>query len=394
MGPQGGRPNEEQNRSIGTGFIISEDGLIVTNSHVVRATDNISVQLIGESKSFPAEIIGDDSRTDVALIKIKADRKLPFADLGNSDTVEVGEWVAAFGNPYGHTFSMTKGIISAKQREITELSPVAFLQTDASINPGNSGGPLVNTKGEVIGVNTAIDARAQGIGFAIPINEIKRIKPQLEKLGYVVRGYLGVGIDNVSIRAQRALRLKDPYGALIMSVEPGSPAEKGGLQDYDVVKKFNGKNLDSANDFVNAVKDSPIDSMATLEVIRNGETKSLKVKVGTPPDQKSVRRQSRATPPQGQADSKGIGLELSPFSQKLANQLKISPKAPQGVVVTKVKEGSAAWRAGLRTSDIILDVNKEKVKTPQEVFAALRSGENILRVYNAQNLSLVFLEVE
>ncbi len=395
MGGQG-MPRERRAHSIGTGFIIDEDGLIVTNSHVVNAADQIEVQLIGEDKFYKAELIGDDSTVDLALIKIKADKKLPVAKLGDSDKVRVGEWVAAFGNPYGHSFSMSKGIVSAKQRHISELSPVQFIQTDASINPGNSGGPLVNTKGEVIGINAAIDARAQGIGFTIPVNELKKIRKQLEKHGHVIRGYVGIGIDNITRRAQRALKLKDPHGALVMSIEKGGPAARGGIQTYDVIKKFDGKKITDSKDLINAVKSTPINKLAKVEVIRNGKTVNLKVKVGTPPGE-SLQAQKRQRPrPQkrGAIDPHNLGIRISGFTPKLAREFGLPKDAPKGPIVTVVEEGSPAWRSGLRPGDIILDVNQRKVRSPKGVFTLLRKGENILRVYNSGNLSLVFVEIE
>ncbi|MCB0393403.1 MAG: trypsin-like peptidase domain-containing protein [Bdellovibrionales bacterium] len=393
MGPQGqGRPLQQ---GIGTGFIIDEDGLIVTNSHVVRGADTIQVQLIGETKFYSAELVGDDPRTDVALIKINPGRKLVYAELGDSDKVEVGEWVAAFGNPYGHSFSVSKGIISAKHREISELSPVPFLQTDASINPGNSGGPLVNIEGKVIAVNAAVDARAQGIGFAIPINEIKRVRPQLEKLGYVVRGYIGVGIDNISVRAQRALNLEDNEGAIVMSVEPGGPADRAGIKDYDVIKKVGSKNIHDANELVNSIKDTPINSTVKVQILRNGSAKTVDVKVGAPPNQNVARtKPNRKGGRDKPVDEKGLGLSLSPVNSEVARRLKLPKDAPRGVAVINVSPESTAWKAGLRKGDVILDVNKSRVKTPKDFYAKVRPGENILRVYNSQSLSLVFLEVE
>ena len=210
-----GRPQKQRPRqSLGTGFIIRQDGLIITNNHVINNADIINVSLSSSKETYTAKIIGKDERTDTALIKITASKNLPFVNLGDSDHLQVGEWVAAFGNPFGHSNSMSKGIISAIGREIDQLNRFPFLQTDASINPGNSGGPLVNTAGEVIGMNTAIDARAQGIGFAIPINNIKTILTSLEKEGGVRRGYLGVTLKNIDKEIKSALGLKDTKGSL------------------------------------------------------------------------------------------------------------------------------------------------------------------------------------
>ncbi|MEK7354883.1 MAG: trypsin-like peptidase domain-containing protein, partial [Bdellovibrionota bacterium] len=234
-GPPGnggrGQPREQM-MGLGTGFIIRDDGLIITNNHVVEQADIIKVQLdSSDGKLYEAEVIGRDARTDLALIKIDAKKKLPYAQLGESKSVQVGEYVAAFGNPYGHAHTMTIGIVSAIGREIAEINRFPFIQTDASINPGNSGGPLVNAQGYVVGVNTAIDARAQGIGFAIPIDNVKQIVAALEKDGRIRRGFIGVGIATVDEDIAAQLGMKDaPRGVLVTQVLRGGPADKAGIK--------------------------------------------------------------------------------------------------------------------------------------------------------------------
>ena len=385
---------------VGTGFLIDSEGLILTNSHVIKATQMPEVQLIGnEKKYYPTEIIGNDSRFDIALIKIKGEKPkdLPFAKLGDSDKVQVGEWVAAFGNPFGHSFSVSKGIISAKQRHIEQLSPVAFLQTDASINPGNSGGPLVNMRGEVIGVNTAIDARAQGIGFAIPINVVKKIKPQLQRLGYVVRGYLGVGIEDIGPRAMQALGLSNQNGALVLQVESGSPADKAGVRPYDVIIKFNDKDIKGPKDLINAVRDSEVGKRAILQFIRKGKRQSLRVMVGSSPQQQKEKK--RVSPPtskkkKGLSDSHQIGLWLSQFSEELAQKYQIENAPFKKPIVTHVQYDGVAWKSGLREGDMILDVNRQPSgTTAQSIFRKLKKGQNILRVFNRGKVSLVFIDI-
>lgn len=379
---------------IGTGFIIDSSGLILTNSHVIKATKMPEVQLSGGEKYYPTEIIGDDPRFDIALIKIKG--KLPpnlqFAKFGDSDKVQVGQWVAAFGNPFGHTFTMTKGIISAKQRHIDRLSPVALLQTDASINPGNSGGPLVNMRGEVIGVNTAIDARAQGIGFAIPINVVKKVKPQLQRLGYVVRGYLGVGIDTISQRAMQALGLADQDGALVLQVESESPAHKAGIKTYDVIKKFNQTEIKTPMDLINAVKDYEVGKIATVHLIRRGKYKTIRVQVGTTSQQ--PRRVSKTNAPEGSKDPYQLGFALLNFDEDLAEEYGNSKSPFQRPIVSHVTYDSVAWKAGLRQGDLILDVNRQPTtSSAKSVFSKLNKGQNILRVFNKGKISLIFLDV-
>ncbi|MCB0412738.1 MAG: trypsin-like peptidase domain-containing protein, partial [Bdellovibrionales bacterium] len=275
LGPQF-QYSQQPRTSLGTGFIIRKDGLILTNNHVIDKADIIKVQLSEDDNTlYDATIIGKDARTDIALIKIDAKKDLPVANLGSSGDLEVGEWVAAFGNPFGHGHTMTKGIISAKGRSIDEINRFSFLQTDASINPGNSGGPLVNTKGEVVGVNSAIDPRAQGIGFAIPIDDVKSILPQLEKNGGIKRGYLGIYMDNITPRAQQALDLKVDHGALVLKIIPGSPAYKAKLKPYDVILEFNGHKTDDVQELMRAVSDSTVGQTIKVKIFRDGKETSL-----------------------------------------------------------------------------------------------------------------------
>lgn len=392
-GPGGGFPVPQQRReamSVGTGFVIESDGVAVTNNHVVDNGGVIKVTFVNQpTKQYDAEVIGKDARTDFALIKIKGAGSLPTVKLGESKSVQVGQWVAAFGNPYGHSFSMSKGIISAIGRQIRELNAVPFLQTDASINPGNSGGPLVNLKGEVIGVNSAIDARAQGIGFAIPIDEVKSLIPQLKEKGRVVRGFIGTSIDNISLRAMQALGLKDGEGALIMDVMENSPASRGGIQPYDVVKKFGDKSIESAQDLLDAVAETKIGNTVNVEVIREGKPRKLTVKVAEPPEQTQARRQR---PTDGSSVSlEEMGFNVENYSEKLAKEMRIPPSSPKRPIVTMVSRGSLAEASGLRAGDMILDVNQRKVTTAQDVQKNLKPGSNVLRVINGNQVSLVFL---
>ena len=394
--PQRKQPAERH--IIGTGFIIDGSGLILTNSHVIRAAKMPEVQLIGGNKYYPTKVIGDDPRFDIALIKIegKLPSNLQYAKLGDSDKVQVGEWVAAFGNPFGHSFSVSKGIISAKQRHIDSLGPVAFLQTDASINPGNSGGPLVNMKGEVIGLNTAIDARAQGIGFAIPINVVKSIRPQLEKLGYVERGYLGVGIDSIGTRAMQALNLPDQEGALVLQIYSGSPADKAGIETYDVIKKFNQTEIKMPNDLINVVRDYDVGKVAIIQLIRQGKGRSLKVKVGTNAQEpRHVSKVDKAPTGKGLEAPHQLGFMLSDFSEDLAGEYGITSPPFQRPIVSHVTYDSIAWKGGMRKGDLILDVNRKPATSrARSVFRSLKQSQNILRVFNKGKISLIFLDIK
>jgi serine protease Do len=402
MGPQGRqRPEQEEEpdrgaQPIGTGFIIEEDGLIVTNNHVVDATKILKVQLINHpEKLYDAVVVGQDPRTDVALIRIKADKKLPTVKLGSSANTEVGEWVAAFGNPYGHTFSMSKGIISAKGRKIRELNAIPFLQTDASINPGNSGGPLVNLKGEVIGVNSAIDARAQGIGFAIPVDHVKSILPALKKEGKVTYGFIGVVLAPMTPRAIQALKLKSGKGALIAEVQPGGPAERGGMQAYDVITDFNGKKIESAGDLVDAVKDTSIGTVANITFVREGKSKKASITIDSDaksPVQASLRNQNG--PGNGKNAPYELGFKVADWSDRLAKQFRIPQETPRGPIVVDVDQDTQAAQNGLRPGDVIVDVNRIAVKSADDVLKALRQGSNVVRVRSGDRTMIVFMDVE
>jgi len=273
--------NKPRRVGLGTGFIIREDGLIITNAHVIKDADIVEVQLSEDSeKQYKAEVIGSDARADIALIKIKPDTKLAVVSLGSSKDAQVGEWVAAFGNPFGHGHSMSKGIISSKGRAISEINKFPLIQTDASINPGNSGGPLVNSKGQVIGINSAIDARAQGIGFAIPIDEIKKLLPVLEKSGSLKRAFIGLDLADLAPQVVNYLKLDEDYrGSIIRGVVEGGPAEKAGLKMYDVIYEFNGKKVRDAQDLINKISDLDPGEKADIKYFRNNNGKALEKSV-------------------------------------------------------------------------------------------------------------------
>ncbi len=272
-----GWSNKPQRMGLGTGFIIREDGLIVTNAHVISGADIIEVQLTENSeKQYKAELIGSDARTDIALIKIKPDAKLTAVSLGSSKDLQVGEWIAAFGNPYGHGHTMTKGIVSSLGRAIREINKFPLIQTDASINPGNSGGPLVKSKGQVVGINSAIDARAQGIGFAIPIDEIKSIIPILEKSGSIKRGFIGLDLADLDQHTVMYLRLEpENRGSLAASVLPNGPAEKAGLKMYDVITEIDGQKVADTQDLVNRIADLSIGAKVKVKYLRNNRGQAL-----------------------------------------------------------------------------------------------------------------------
>lgn len=388
----------EPQQSLGTGFIIRKDGLIVTNNHVVEQADLIQVQLSENDKTlYEAKIIGRDRRTDIALIKIETKKDLPFARLGSSKDLEVGEWVAAFGNPFGHGHSMTKGIVSAIGREINEINRFPFIQTDASINPGNSGGPLVNLRGEVIGVNTAIDARAQGIGFAIPIDEVKSILPVLEKDGSIQRAYLGVGLypGRIPPRAADELGLPTSKGALIVNVLENSAAAKAGLQEYDFVTKFGSREIDSDATLRRAIEDAGVGSDIVVEFFRDGKKRTAKLSLGALPTEATANpRQKAPSFPKAKVAPHGIGFKVAMLTRESAASIgiRLNRAAP---VVTEVIAGTPAARAGLRTGDLIVDVNRTKVSTDAQVLSNLKKDQvNSIRIFRGELPILIYIEAK
>lgn len=397
---QGGIPMKSRPAySLGTGFIIRKDGLILTNSHVVDQADIINVQLTEKDEtSYPATVIGKDPKTDIALIKIDAPKDLPTAKLGSSDKLQVGEWVAAFGNPFGHGHSMSKGIVSAIGRDIDEINLFPFIQTDASINPGNSGGPLVNTKGEVIGVNTAIDARAQGIGFAIPIDEVKPLIAQLEKTGRVHRGFLGVEMATMNEVYAQQLGTKQETGALVVNVLKNSAADRAGVKPYDIIVKFNSSNVKTSADLARAVSRSPIGKKSTLTVLRNNKTLNLKTTLGSSSNDKKVADNKMVYPDKKGSKSsspllKKYGLEVSNLTPALKKEFEITNTDGHKAFVSKVIGFSQASKSGLRAGDVIYEINKTPVMTAERAEQILLTGKKgfLIRAKRGDSFLLVRL---
>ncbi|HRO66953.1 MAG TPA: trypsin-like peptidase domain-containing protein, partial [Pseudobdellovibrionaceae bacterium] len=357
--------NRPQKMGLGTGFVIRDDGLIVTNAHVIRGADVIEVQFEdGSEKTYPAQVLGSDDRSDIALLKIKPDRKLVPLALGSSEKLEIGEWVAAFGNPFGHGHTMTKGIISSKGRSLEEINKFPLLQTDAPINPGNSGGPLVNMKGEVIGVNSAINAMAQGISFAIPIDEVKKILPQLESKGRLTRGFIGVALMNVESYVDGE---ETSLGAGVASVDPQGPAGKAGVKRYDIITEFNGKKIKTPTELIDAVSDTEPGKKVPLKVLRQegskSRTVSLNMTVIERPDETKIGRslpRPGASSPTGKDVPHDLGFAIDDLNEQLRDDLQVPPDVKKPVVVA-VKNGSVAAFVGIRPGDLILEVNKVEV---------------------------------
>ena len=352
--PRGdGRPAPKQ-RGMGSGFIIDRSGYIVTNNHVIEGADTIVVTL-SNKKEYKAELIGRDPKTDLALLKIDHSNDLKPLAMGDSNALSVGEWVVAIGSPFGLEQTVTAGIVSAKGRVIGAGPYDDFIQTDASINPGNSGGPLINMKGEVIGINTAIVAGGQGIGFAIPVNLAQGIVEQLKNNGEVTRAWLGVGIQDLTEELGAYYGIKDRKGVLVTEVYENSPADKGGIKVEDVIVSVDGTSVDSGRALSGMIANLPVGKRTRITVLRNGERKDISVEVAKRTDEETV-----AKAPMNESDN--LGIKAADMSPEIANHFGYG-EGIQGVVVLEVKEGSKAEKAGVRQGDIVVAVNRVKVKT-------------------------------
>lgn len=350
---RGGGGPEEVPRGVGSGFIISPDGFILTNHHVVTGADEILVTMT-DRREFKAKLIGSDERTDVALLKVEASG-LPRLSFGDSNRLRVGEWVVAIGSPFGLDSTVTAGIVSAKGRETGEYLP--FIQTDVAVNPGNSGGPLLNLRGEVVGINSMIYSRTggfMGISFAIPIDEAQRVYEQLRSAGRVIRGRMGVGIAEVSKEVAEALGLPKAAGALVRNVERGSPAERAGIEAGDIILRYDGKPIERSSDLPRLVGATKPGTKASLGIWRKGAAKDLVVMVAeAEPDRTARSTAPRSTP--GGAPTNFLGLAVSELSDERKNQLRI-----RGGVQVDMADGAAA-RAGVQPGDLILSINNQEI---------------------------------
>ncbi|MBX7231804.1 MAG: trypsin-like peptidase domain-containing protein [Bdellovibrionales bacterium] len=388
MGPRQSRPAQ----SLGTGFVIREDGLILTNNHVIDGANIIKVQLDEKTdQQFDAKVIGRDANTDVALIKIETKKRLAVARLGTSSDVQVGEWIAAFGNPFGHGHTMTKGIVSAIGREIDEINLAPFIQVDASINPGNSGGPLVNTQGLVIGINTAIDPKAQGIGFSIPIDYVKTILPQLEKEGGVKRGFIGIHMSDITEEIASYLKLKANSGAMVVQIVPNSPAQAAGLKEYDIITEVDGQKIKSSHEFQKFVARTSIGKEVSMKVIRNHKIVALKVKVGNQPSSINQIPGTKSKPSFSKKAPFYLGFSAIDYSEDVAQQYDIPSLRQPSPIVVQVDLDSPAERVGLAPGDVILDVNMKRVTSVEELYKSLKKNQNILRVFKQGQVILIKL---
>ena len=362
--------NEQRQRSLGSGFIMDAEGFIITNNHVVEDADQIKVRLSDE-REFDARVIGRDPKTDLALIKIDG-KDLFSLRLGDSNRLEVGSWVLAVGSPFGLEQTVTAGIVSAKGRFIGAGPYDDFIQTDASINPGNSGGPLLNMNGEVVGINTAIVAQGQGIGFAIPVNLARDIVAQLKDHGSVTRGWMGVGIQDLTPELAEYYGIKNQKGVLVTQVFSDQPAEKAGVKAKDVIVAVDGKPVSTGRELSAAVAGLPVGKEVPVKLIREGKEFSVKVRI-------AERKEGEAAASEAGPDSTDLGIRATDLTPETARRFGIE-EGEKGALIAAIQPGSKAEQAGLRQGDIVKEVNRTPVQTVAEWRAALgkvKSGETL-----------------
>lgn len=364
-----GPRKEFKRQSLGSGFIINREGYILTNYHVIENATEIIVTLSADKKDYRAEVIGQDQKLDIALIKINANGDLPVATIGDSDGLKVGEWVLAIGNPFGLGGSVTAGIVSQKGRVIGAGPYDNFIQTDASINPGNSGGPLFNVRGEVVGINTAIIAGGQGIGFATPINMAKEVLTQLKEQGKVTRGWIGVSIQELTPELARSFGLAEARGVLVSSVNPGDPADKAGLEAGDIITSFDGKEIKDLGDLPRTVATTPPGKRVEIKVIRSGKEKSLFLTVGTKLEEEPVTN----GPGKEVSPDKRLGLSVQPITPEMAKRLGI--QETEGVIISSVDPDSPVGAAGLRRGDVIKEIDRKAVRNIRDYSRYISEAE-------------------
>ncbi|SHK09716.1 serine protease Do [Roseomonas rosea] len=388
-----GRPSPQQRRgtSLGSGFVIdAAEKLVVTNNHVVEGGTEINI-VLNDNTTIPAEIVGTDPRTDLALLRLKTDRQLTAVEFGNSDDAQVGDWVLAIGNPFGLASSVSAGIISARSRDIRQGLYDDFIQTDAAINRGNSGGPLFDMAGKVVGINTAIyspSGGSIGIGFAIPSNLARGIVAQLRESGRVRRGWLGVNIQQVTDEIAESLGLKPARGALVARAQEDGPAAKGGIRNGDVILRFNNQEVREMRNLPRIVAETRVGTAAPVTVWRDGKEETLEVTIAELPAEQAEAQARGGQPsaPRSQVvELQGLGLKVGPITSEARERFSLRPDQ-RGVVITEVDSGGPASERDLRPGDVIVEVQQERVNTPQEVQSRI---EALRRQNRASALLLV-----
>ncbi len=384
----GGPGREFKQRSLGSGFIVDRDGFIVTNNHVVENADQIKVRL-SDDREFDAKIIGRDNKTDLALIQIEGAKDLSPLKMGDSEKLEVGSWVLAVGSPFGLEQTVTAGIVSAKGRFIGAGPYDDFIQTDASINPGNSGGPLLNMNGEVIGINTAIVAQGQGIGFAIPVNLAQNIIAQLKERGSVTRGWMGVGIQDLTPELAQYYGLKDQKGVLVTQVFPGDPADKAGIQTKDVIIVVDGKPVGTSRELSSAVAGMAVGKEVPVKILRDGKEQVLKVQLS---ERKETEQEAKGPTP----ETDELGIRAADLNPETARRFGIDENE-KGVLVAGVKPGSKADLSGLQQGDIVKEVNRVPIQSVKEMtveFGKTKPGDAASFLVKRGTAGFVVLKVK
>ncbi|PPK76306.1 serine protease Do [Methylobacter tundripaludum] len=390
LNEQGGGYVPRDTTSLGSGFVISPDGYVLTNSHVVKDADEIVVKL-SDHRELLAKVIGTDARTDVALLKVDA-KDLPAVTIGNPNKLQVGEWVLAIGSPFGFEQSVTAGIVSAKGRSLPGGNYVPFIQTDVAINPGNSGGPLFNMEGKVVGINSQIYSRTggfMGLSFAIPMDVVMNVVDQIKATGKAAHGWLGVQIQDVTRELAESFGMKKPQGALVSKVLPDSPAEKAGLQIGDIITEFNGQQIETSGDLPPMVGITPINDKATLKIIRQGETKTLDFKVGLLPDEADKLAEAKTAP---KLPHNRLGVNVIDLTDAQRETLQI---VKNGVLVQDVAKGTAK-DAGIQRGDVILRIQNNVVRDAadfEKIVTKLPAGKSVAILIQRQG-SPVFLAIK
>ncbi|MDE9451842.1 Do family serine endopeptidase [Aliiroseovarius sp. Z3] len=402
-GPNGNdnAPRQRRSQALGSGFVISEDGFIVTNNHVIEGADEILIEFFNGGGELPAKVIGTDPNTDIAVLKVESDKPLPFVTFGDSDIMRVGDWVMAVGNPLGQGFSVSAGIVSQRNRELSGAYD-DYIQTDAAINRGNSGGPLFNMDGEVVGVNTAIlspNGGSIGIGFAMSSAVVKRVVDQLKEFGETRRGWLGVRIQDITDDIAEALGLESTNGALITDV-PDGPAKDAGILPNDIILSFDGTDVTDTRELVRIVGNAPVGKAVRVVILREGQTETLKITLGR-------REDANATPgdapsddaPEAPAEGKVLGMSLGELDDTRREDLGLPPAA-EGLVVLDIDEDSEAFEKGIRAGDVVAEAGQEAVNSIAALEARLDAAKDggrksvLLLVRRDDNPRFVALSLE
>ncbi|MGL4235587.1 Do family serine endopeptidase [Tabrizicola sp.] len=375
FGGPGGPGGPQRSEALGSGFVISEDGFIVTNNHVIEGADEIEVEFFSGER-LKAKLVGTDPKTDIALLKVESDKPLPFVSFGNSDLMRVGDWVMAMGNPLGQGFSVSAGIVSARGRELSG-SYDDYLQTDAAINRGNSGGPLFNMDGQVIGVNTAIlspNGGSIGIGFSMASNVVTKVVDQLKEFGETRRGWLGVRIQDVTPDVAEAMGLGNAVGALVTDV-PDGPAKDAGIVSGDVITRFAGQEVADAGDLTRRVADAPIGEAVPVIVLREGRTETLAVTLGRREEAEAATMPASTPAPEAPKEMETLGLTLAPLDDEMRSRLGLEPAA-EGLMIMKVDPASEAFTKGLTEGDLITEAGQQKVVRLQDLEDRIKEAKD------------------